>query len=161
MTTSTPNPVGHRQGVMDVISVINGDSSFTVLQGFGIKFTTKGAQDYHEYDIGVLDLRSDHFLLVGKICKMLMDKPEMTFNEMYDQFELFRKYIDKHVKMIIEIDDDGPGEQSHEKRIRQAYTQGVAVARWRANNLKFVRINLADTTDPRYIRKKLWLKPSS
>jgi hypothetical protein len=148
-------PPDHRAAVMKVIQIMAMDSKLTVLSDFGLSFVSDNHPDYHEYDCAMLSINAQQFKLIGEVLVTLAGK-RMSFNEMYKEVELFRKFIDKNVKLIVEV--DGERHESIEVRIRDGVTQHVAIKKWDVpeGSMKFIRLKKADCDDVNWVRKRLW-----
>lgn len=148
-------PDDHKAAVMNVIRIIATDSKLAVLGDFGLSFVTDGHPDYHEFDIAMLSINAKQFQLIGEVLVTLAGK-KMSFNEMYKEVELFRKFVDKNVKLIVEV--DGERHNSVEVRIRDGVTQQAALNKWNVPNgsMKFIRLNKADCSYPNWVRERLW-----
>lgn len=148
-------PDDHKAAVINVIRVIATDSKLAVLGDFGLSFVTDGHPDYHEYDIAMLSINAKQFQLIGEVIITLMGK-RMSFNEMYKDIEIFRNFIDKNVKLIVEV--DGERHESVEVRIRDGVTQYAAIKKWNVpeGSMKFIRLKKADCSDTNWVRQRLW-----
>jgi hypothetical protein len=151
----TGEPEDHKAAVMKVIQIIAIDSKLTVLSDFGINFISDNHPDYHEYDIAMLSINAQQFKLIGEVLVTLAGK-KMSFNEMYKEVDIFRKFIDRNVKLVVEV--DGERHNSVEVRIRDGVTQQAALNKWNVPNgsMKFIRLKKADCEYPDWVRKRLW-----
>jgi Iap family predicted aminopeptidase len=148
-------PQDHIKAVNDVVRVVANDSKLAVVTDFGLNFVSDGHPDYHEYDVAMFNITAQHFKLIGEVMVTLMGKL-MSFNQMYKEIEIFRKFVDKHVKLIVEV--DGERHDSIEVRIRDGVTQMAALNKWNVpeGSMKFVRLKKADCSSIQWIRERLW-----
>lgn len=148
-------PPDHKAAVLKVIQIIATDSKLAVLGDFGLKFFSDGHEDYHEFDIVMLAIGARQLQLIGEVMITLIGK-KMSFNEMYGEVEIFRKYIDKNVKLIVEI--DGERHESIQVRIRDGVTQMAAIKKWDnpSGSMKFIRLKKADCDYPKWVSERLW-----
>lgn len=148
-------PDDHKQAVLNVIKIIATDSGLAVLGDFGLNFISDGHPDYHEFDIVMLAINARQFKLIGEVLVTLAGK-RMSFNEMYKEVDIFRKFVDRNVKLIVEV--DGERHESVEVRIRDGVTQQAALNKWNVPNgsMKFIRLKKSDCDYPDWVRKRLW-----
>jgi hypothetical protein len=142
---------------LKVIQIMAKDSNLAVLSDFGLQFEHDGKLDYHEFACAMLSINAQQFRSIGEVVVTLASK-KMSFNEMYKDVEIFRKFIDRNVKLIVEIDEDEQGTSSIESRMRKSVTQFYANKKWNVpeGSMKFIRLKKSECNNPDWIRDRLW-----
>jgi hypothetical protein len=138
-----------------VIQIMAKDSNLAVLSDFGLSFENDGKPDYHEFACAMLSINAQQFRSIGEVVVTLAGK-KMSFNEMYKTVDIFRKFIDRNVKLIVEVDEDEQG--SIESRMRKSVTQYHAMKKWNVpeGSMKFIRLKKSECNNPDWIRDRLW-----
>jgi hypothetical protein len=140
---------------LKVLQIMAKDSNLAVLSDFGLQFEHDDKLDYHEFACAMLSINAQQFRMIGEVIVTLAGK-KMSFNEMYKDVEIFRKFIDRNVKLIVEIDEDEQG--TIESRMRKSVTQYYADKKWNVpdGSMKFIRLKKSECDNPNWVRERLW-----